>query len=193
MKSNLLCPSPKDFLGSTEGDDFDEDSGSSMGALSGRGTPATASSPTTAAFNAVFSHDQRNAAAAATATPSMDFSNLFSNFDVPESSLASNNALGDIMDAVDIPQVGDLAAVPMEDTDEEVVVDDDVEFAGPSVEIEVQFSLQRPLYEMRYLVEAKLGKRVSKKSFFLWNERVDEDSKLSDVCYNSCQNVMVGC
>ena len=47
--------------------------------------------------------------------------------------------------------MGDLPDVPMEDTDEEVVVDDDDEFAGPTTEIEVQFSLQRPLYEMRYL------------------------------------------
>ena len=87
--------------------------------------------------------------------------------------------------------VGDLP-VPMEDTDEEVVVDDDDEFLGPPVEVEVQFSLQRPLYEIRYLVEAKLAKKVSKKSFFLWNERVDEDSKLSDVCYNANNIVMVG-
>ena len=187
-----MALSLKDFLGSTDGDDFDEDSGSSMGALSGRGTPATASSPTTAAFNAVFSHDQRNAAAAATAaSSSMDFGSLFSNYDVPGSGITSNNALGDIMDAVEIPQVGDLPA-PMEDTDEEVVVDDDDEFTGPATEIEVQFSLQRPLFELRYLVEAKLGKRVSKKSFFLWNERVDEDSKLSDVCYNSSHYVNVG-
>ena len=57
MNVNAICP--KDFLGSTDGgDDFDEDSGSSMGAISGRGTPATASSPTTAAFNAVFRTEQ---------------------------------------------------------------------------------------------------------------------------------------
>ena len=37
----------------------------------------------------------------------MDFGNLLSNYDdVPGSGLTSNNALGDIMDAVDIPQVG---------------------------------------------------------------------------------------
>ena len=56
---NFNAIRPKDFLGSTDGgDDFDEDSGSSMGAISGRGTPATASSPTTAAFNAVFRTEQ---------------------------------------------------------------------------------------------------------------------------------------
>ena len=160
-----------------------------MGGLSGRGTPLTASSPTgtgtTAAFN-VMKHE--GYVAEATVSPTeMDFGNLFT------SNIVSNNAIGDIMNAVEIPQE-DQISVPMEDnTDEEVVVDDVVEeFAGPMTEMEIQFSLQRPLFEMRYMVEANLGKRVSKKSFYLWNERVDEDSRLSDVCYNSCHDVTVG-
>ena len=96
---NVLTFSPKDFLGSTDGDDFDEDGGSSMGAISGRGTPLTASSPTTTALNAgLFT--------VSAATSSMDFGNLLSSYDdVPGSGLTSNNALGDIMEAVEIPQV----------------------------------------------------------------------------------------
>ena len=56
----------------------------------------------------------------------------------------------------------------------------------------MQFSLHRPLYEMRPLVAVALGnKRVSAKSFFLWNEKVDDHFTLSNACYDSSDAVMV--
>ena len=93
-----------------------------MGGLSGRGTPLTASSPTgtgtTAAFN-VMKHE--GYAAEAVSPTEMDFGNLFT------SNIVSNNAIGDIMNAVEIPQADQLSVPMEENTDEEVVVDDVVE------------------------------------------------------------------
>ena len=69
-------------------------------------------------------------------TTSMDFSNLLGNYEAPSCLGGSNNALGDIMDAVDIPVIG-ISDEGDEDEEDVVVDDDGEEYAGPEQKLQV--------------------------------------------------------